>query len=99
MHHDLIEVNRPRVIPVAQPAQTIAEPPHILFGQAPPAAGQQNKAEERCRCLGRYDVRFARMRRQPPPREMRGNALAPLEDRLDNGAERVVDDPVAEWRR
>jgi len=80
MPHRLVEVNRPRVIPVAQTPQAVAEPPHILLRQAAPPAAQQDKAEKGCRRLGRYDVRFVRMQRQPPPCETRGNALAPLDE-------------------
>ena len=78
MPHGLAEVNRPGVIAVAQTAQAVVEPPHILFGQATPPAREQNKAEKGRRGLRRHNSRLAGMQRQAPPSQMRGDSGLPL---------------------
>lgn len=77
MQHGLFKINRPVAIAIAEAAQPVAEPPHILLGQAA-AAGQKDESKEDGRRRGRQHRGLAGMQRQAPPSEIIGDAHPPF---------------------
>ena len=79
-HTPLDIVSGHRAVPpaVAQSAQPVAKPSHVLLGQPPAPAGQQYEAEKLGRLSGRHDLGLARMQPQPAPFKKSFNPRAPL---------------------
>ena len=60
---DVLEVYRVGAPAVTEAAQPVAEPSHVVLGQAPPATGKQHIAEEPRRRRRRCHVGLAGMQR------------------------------------
>ena len=75
---DLPARHRTLTPPVAQAPQAVAEAAHVPFGQAVPAAGKEDEAEELRRLLRLHDHGLARMKAQAPAFQEPGDAVPPV---------------------
>ena len=79
---DLLAGHGSMAPPVAQPPQSVAEAAHVPFGQAAPAAGEEDEAQELRRLARRHDAGLARVEPQPAAFEESGDAVPPLHESL-----------------
>ena len=75
---DLVAGHSALTPPVAQAPQAVAEAAHVGLGQAAPAAGQEDEAEEFGRPVHRSDSGLAGMEAQTSALQEPDDAVAPL---------------------
>ena len=79
---DLLAGHGPMAPPVAQPPQAVAEAAHVRLGQAAPAAGEEDDAQELRRLARRHDAGLAGVEPQAAAFEEAGDAVPPLHEPL-----------------